>query len=75
MAEEVQVRACPKDCRKCSISQQVYCTTSLAFNTYELLSKLVGKVDILEEKVNAIQGSEDDLVAPVIHDKPKRVKE
>ena len=76
MAEEVnQQRTCPKDCRKCNISQQVYCSTSLAFNSYELISRVLTRLEHVEERLSTFQGTENELLTPISEDKPARAKE
>lgn len=62
MAEE-RARACPKDCRQCSMPQQIYCTTSLMFNSYEMMGKMVERLEAIENKVNVMQGAKE-LVTP-----------
>ena len=63
MAEE-RARACPKDCRQCSMPQQIYCTTSLMFNSYEMMGKMVKRLEHIEENLRVMQGSGNDLVNP-----------
>lgn len=57
-------RACPKDCRQCGMAQQMYCATSLTFNSFEVMSKMLERLEAIESKVNVMQGAEE-LVTPV----------
>ena len=59
-----QSRACPKDCRRCSMAQQLYCVTNLTFNSYEVMSKMIERLERIEGKVNTIQGAENGLLSP-----------
>lgn len=68
MAEESnntqQARSCPKDCRRCSMAQQVYCATSLTFNSYEVMSRIMERLDRIEDNMRMMQGSGSDLLNP-----------
>ena len=64
MAEVATPRACPKDCRMCGMAQQMYCATSLTFNSFEVMSKMLERLEAIESKVNVMQGAEE-LVTPV----------
>lgn len=66
MAEETTniPRACPKDCRRCGMAQQMYCATSLTFNSFEVMAKMLERLEAIESKVNVMQGAEE-LVTPV----------
>lgn len=63
-----QQRVCPKDCRKCNMAQQIFCATSLTFNSYEVMSKLWERMDSIERKIDAIQNAESEFLSPVTHD-------
>ena len=60
-----QPRACPKDCRRCGMAQQIYCATSLSFNLYEMMTRAQDRLDAIESKMTAIQGAGRELVSPV----------
>ena len=60
-----QARACPKNCRQCSMAQQIFCATSLTFGSYEVMSKMMERLDQIETKVSALQGTETELISPV----------
>lgn len=59
-----QARECPKDCRRCSMPQQIYCTTSLMFNSYEVMGKVLERLQHIEENLRVMQGAGSDLVNP-----------
>lgn len=63
-----QQRVCPKDCRKCNMAQQIFCATSLTFNSYEVMSKLWERMGDIERKIDAIQSSESEFLSPVTHE-------
>ena len=65
-----QSRPCPKDCRKCSMQQQVCCASML--RAFEVMSSIIQRIDrqqhtidVLTERINAIQNSEAELSSPV----------
>lgn len=60
-----QQRVCPKDCRRCNMAQQIFCATSLTFNSYEVMSKLWERMDSIERKIDAIQNAESEFLSPV----------
>jgi hypothetical protein len=67
-----QSRPCPKDCRKCSMQQQVCCASMLSFQAFEVMSSIIRRIDhqqhtidVLTERINAIQNSEAGLSSPV----------
>jgi hypothetical protein len=60
-----QPRACPKDCRQCSMQQQIYCSTHLTFNLYEVMSKMSERLDVIEDSIVAMQQESDgDFLTP-----------
>ena len=60
-----QQRVCPKDCRRCNMAQQIFCATSLTFNSYEVMSKLWERINDIDRKIDAIQSSESEFLSPV----------
>ena len=62
---EAATRACPKDCRQCNMAQQLYCSTNLTFRSFEVMSKMLERLEQLEVRINDFRGSSDDLVNPV----------
>jgi len=70
--DQQQSRPCPKDCRKCSMQQQVCCASMLSFQAFEVMSSIIRRIDrqqhtidVLTERINAIQNSEAELSSPV----------
>ena len=63
-----QQGVCPKDCRKCNMAQQIFCATSLTFNSYEVMSKLWERMGEIERKIDAIQNAESEFLSPVTHE-------
>ena len=67
-----QSRPCPKDCRKCSMQQQICCASMLSFQAFEVMSSIIRRIDrqqhtidVLTERINAIQNTEAELSSPV----------
>ena len=65
MAETNALRPCPKDCSKCGMAQQLYCSTSLAFMSYEMVGKAIERLERIENNIKAMQGGETELINPV----------
>lgn len=68
-----QARPCPKDCRKCPMSQQICCASMLSFQMFEVMNIVIQRLDIqsqriaeVESRLSAIQSSEAELAAPII---------
>ena len=60
-----QPRACPKNCRQCSMAQQIFCATSLTFGSYEVMSKMMERLERIETKIITLQGTGTELISPV----------
>ena len=67
-----QGRPCPKDCRRCSMQQQICCASMLSFQAFEVMNGMIQRLDIqsqriadLEAKLAAIQNSEAELSSPL----------
>lgn len=65
-------RPCPKDCRRCSMAQQICCASMLSFQMYDVMNIVIQRLDAqqqtiegLSERLNAIQSSEAELSAPL----------
>ena len=63
-------RACPKDCRRCNMAQQLYCVTSLTFNSYEVMSNMLEQLKHIEHDMRMMQGSDNEFLKPET-DKPQ----
>lgn len=67
-----QPRPCPKDCRRCSMQQQICCASMLSFQSFEVMNGIIQRLDILsqhvsdfEQRMAAIQSSETELSSPL----------
>ena len=67
-----QARPCPKDCRRCTMQQQICCSSMLSFQSFEVMNGIIQRLDIqsqriteLEAKIAAIQSSEAELSSPL----------
>ena len=65
-------RPCPKDCRRCSMQQQICCASMLSFQAFEVMNGMIQRLDIqsqriadLEAKLAAIQNTEAELSSPL----------
>lgn len=65
-------RPCPKDCRRCSMAQQICCASMLSFQMYDVMNIVIQRLDTqqqiiaeLSARLNAIQSSEAELSAPL----------
>lgn len=68
-----QARPCPKDCRLCSMAQQICCSSMMSFQMFEVMNSVIQRLDIqsqrleeIESRLSAIQSSEVELAAPCI---------
>lgn len=66
-----QARPCPKDCRKCSWTQQICCSAMMSFQMFEVMNSVITRIDLqsqriyeLEQRLTAIQSAEAELAAP-----------
>lgn len=50
-----QARPCPQDCRQCSMSQQIFCTTKMLFDLSRAQQVLAQKLEAVEKTVADIQ--------------------
>ena len=67
----IQARPCPKDCRRCSMQQQVCCASMLSFRSFDVMSSILLRLDTqaqriegLESRLAAMQGGGVELSAP-----------
>lgn len=67
---------CSGDCLKCHPAQRAYCTSQFTYNTMRMVenlvadvSKTMGTVEILKEKIEAIQNSEAHIFDPTKDEK------
>ncbi len=65
-------RPCPKDCRRCSMQQQICCSSMLSFQSFEVMNSIIQRLDIqsqriaeLEQRISAIQNTEAELSSPL----------
>ena len=63
-------RACPKDCRKCGMVQQLYCVTRMTFDSYEGMKGILDRLNAIEQKMDIIRGSETYLINPMARENP-----
>lgn len=61
-----QQRVCPKDCRRCNMAQQIFCSTSLTFNLYDVMSKVWDRMSSIESKIDAIKNAESEFLTPLM---------
>ena len=61
---EESARVCPKDCRMCSMQQQVFCSAQMSFNMFEVMSNVLSRIEELEKKVGSI-GVGGELMNPL----------
>ena len=54
-AQAPQARPCPQDCRRCSVSQQIFCTTKMLFDLSKAQQAISQKIEAVENTVADIQ--------------------
>lgn len=72
MAQQQQGRPCPKDCRRCSMQQQICCASMLSFQAFDVMNSIMLKLDSqslrieeLEERLSSMQGGDTELTTPI----------
>jgi hypothetical protein len=63
-----QPRLCPKDCKKCALAQQVYCSAQLSFTSFELMNKILVAIGELKSSIDALAGAATALASPIADD-------
>lgn len=57
-------RECPRDCKGCSLNQQVYCAAQIALSTMDMVKSLSDRFDAVVGQINGLMG-QVNLVAPI----------
>lgn len=67
---QMQTRPCPKDCRKCSMAQQICCSSILSFRMYDVMNNMIQRLEAQTAVIADMAGrlaalqSEAELAAP-----------
>ena len=68
----LKARPCPKDCRKCSMAQQICCSSMMSFQMFGVMNAMIQRLDAqaqkiadFEKRLKAIQSSEAELASPL----------
>ena len=68
----LKARPCPKDCRKCSMAQQICCSSMMSFQMFGVMNSMIQRLDAqaqkladFEKRLKAIQSSEAELASPL----------
>lgn len=64
MESQANKTTCNGNCQACSFQQRVYCAAYMARNNYAMIEALLDKIDVLQERINAIQ-AEGTLISPL----------
>ena len=66
-------RVCPKDCKLCTLTQQVYCGAQLSFNSYTIFERIIttmaamaDEVKRMKEDISSLKGEGTSLANPII---------
>lgn len=67
-----QARPCPKDCGKCTMAHQIYCTAKMTFDSFSVMSVIIQRIDLqsqriaeLEQRIQALQPAESEFSSPL----------
>ena len=70
--QQSQGRPCPKDCRRCTMYQQICCASMLSFQSFEVMDAIIKRLDdgarrmeALEEKLSRMNAPEGELTSPL----------
>ena len=65
-------RPCPKDCRRCSMAQQICCSSMMTFQMFGVMNAMMEKIDAqskviadLSGRIAALQMTDTDLTSPM----------
>lgn len=65
--EQPKPRLCPKDCRQCGMAQQVYCSAQLSFTAYEVMGKILERIEKVENTIKELDFGEKAYKSPITH--------
>ena len=67
-----QPRPCPKDCRRCSMAQQICCSSMMTFQMFGVMNAMIEKIDAqskviadLSGRIAALEITGTDLTSPM----------
>lgn len=70
--QQAQARPCPKDCRRCSMQQQICCASMLSFQAFDVMNGIIQRLDIqsqriteLESRIADMQPADVELSSPI----------
>lgn len=61
---ESEERKCPRDCKRCSLQQQMYCSAQIALSTMDMVKSLSDRFDAIVGQINGLVG-QVNLAAPI----------
>ncbi len=77
-----QVRPCPRDCRKCSMAQQICCASMLSFQSFDVMNSIIQRLDAqtkviidLNSRIAVLEGTDLSAPSPFRDDAPCEKKE
>ena len=47
----LKARPCPKDCRKCSMAQQICCSSMMSFQMFGVMNAMIHRLDAQAQKL------------------------
>ena len=70
--EQQQGRPCPKDCRKCSMAQQICCSSMMSFQMFGVMNAMMERIEAqskviadLSGRIAALEAAGTDLASPM----------
>lgn len=67
--QQPKPRLCPKDCRQCGMAQQMYCSAQLSFTAYEVMGKILERIEKVENTIKSLDFGEKAFKSPITHEK------
>ena len=55
-AAQQQSATCPKDCSKCTLAHQVYCTAKMTFDSFSVMNAIIQRIDAQSAKIAELSG-------------------
>lgn len=59
--QQAQARPCPKDCRRCSMQQQICCASMLSFQAFDVMNGIIQRLDIQSQRITELESCIADM--------------
>lgn len=70
MADNNEIKTCPKDCMKCPPNQWLYCAAQMSRTSVERLDELQVRFEKMEDKVKKLNHAGEGVFNPMADEQP-----